>query len=103
MNEPNNAERSGDTAGHVGHHLYLDAPPALRPDDPRDAPMVVGPNLNHLMLVQILPSLSLRRFLFRRGQIVAGQRRTVDIDGESCKPWHGTEFAAHGSLDGSRF
>jgi hypothetical protein len=38
----------------------------ILPFKPRGAPMLVGPDLNGVVLLQVLPSLLLRRLLFRR-------------------------------------
>jgi hypothetical protein len=54
--------------------------------------MVTRPNLDHLMLLQVLPGLPFRRFLFRRGKVVTSQRYAVHVDGEGDKPRHGTEL-----------
>jgi hypothetical protein len=53
--------------------------------------MIVGPDLNDPMLLQILPDLLCSRICFIRDQIVSSFRRAGHIDSEGDELGHGRD------------
>jgi hypothetical protein len=73
------SRKPGRMASRPRHDFQATERPAS-PCDPRDAPMVVRPHLDNLVLLQV-PSRLLRRGLFvGRGQIVTSQGGPIEID-----------------------